>query len=162
MSQPPARVLSRGPRRPSGAQIVTRLRREHPAASVAALTFYKGQLLALRHMLAQAALEAEAHTVDSCQGSEFDYVVVSMVGPRPREHPCRGPLSTTRTGVSAQHYNRERTVHSCQGSEFECAVVSMVGPWVLTRRRRSVGHVCGGGRRRSRAQARRLIPQPAA
>jgi hypothetical protein len=59
-------------------RVVAKLREKHPAASIAALTFYKGQLQELMRAT-PAALQVEVLTVDSCQGSEFDYVVLSTV-----------------------------------------------------------------------------------
>ena len=55
----------------------TRARRGF-ACSVAALTFYKGQYVALLEAM-PASLKVEVLTVDACQGSEFDYVFVSTV-----------------------------------------------------------------------------------
>ena len=55
----------------------TRARRGY-ACSVAALTFYKGQYVALLEAM-PASLKVEVLTVDACQGSEFDYVFVSTV-----------------------------------------------------------------------------------
>jgi len=59
-------------------RVVTTLRRKHPNDSIAVLTFYKGQLLELQKLLPNAC-EVEVLTVDSCQGSEFDRVVISTV-----------------------------------------------------------------------------------
>mmetsp|Transcript_28537 Transcript_28537/g.45829 ORF Transcript_28537/g.45829 Transcript_28537/m.45829 type:complete len:1349 (-) Transcript_28537:902-4948(-) len=59
-------------------QVVTRLREEHPCASISVLTFYQGQLQELMRAT-PASLNVEVLTVDSCQGSEFDYVVLSTV-----------------------------------------------------------------------------------
>jgi hypothetical protein len=57
--------------------VVTCLRQRHgPKAQIAVLTFYKGQLLELMRSLA-AALRVEVLTVDACQGSEFEFVVLS-------------------------------------------------------------------------------------
>ena len=56
-----------------------RLRERHgPKATIAALTFYKGQLVALLEAL-PASLNIDCLTVDACQGSEFDYVLISPV-----------------------------------------------------------------------------------
>lgn len=55
------------------------LRNANPDATIAVLTFYKGQLLEIMRKLA-AALKVEVLTVDACQGSEFDYVVLSTYG----------------------------------------------------------------------------------
>jgi hypothetical protein len=44
---------------------------------------HKGQLLALLDAL-PATLDIEALTVDACQGSEFDYVLISPVRANPR------------------------------------------------------------------------------
>lgn len=68
-------------------RVATLLRRKHPKASVALLTLYKGQHQALQKAALDARLtdvgeermEVEVHTVDSCQGSEFDFVVLSTV-----------------------------------------------------------------------------------
>ena len=46
--------------------------------TIAALTFYKGQFLALLEAL-PASLKVECLTVDACQGAEFDYVLISPV-----------------------------------------------------------------------------------
>lgn len=46
--------------------------------SIALLTFYRGQLRALMVAL-PSELDVEVLTVDACQGSEFDYVVLSTV-----------------------------------------------------------------------------------
>ncbi|KAJ1490723.1 P-loop containing nucleoside triphosphate hydrolase protein, partial [Baffinella frigidus] len=54
-----------------------RERYPHPA-TIAILTFYKGQLSELMKAV-PAALAVEVLTVDSCQGSEFDHVVLSTV-----------------------------------------------------------------------------------
>jgi len=59
-------------------RVATKLREKHPSASVAILTFYKGQLQEMMRAT-PASLQAEVLTVDSCQGSEFDYVVLSTV-----------------------------------------------------------------------------------
>lgn len=59
-------------------QVVTNLREKHPRATIAILTFYKGQLEELMRST-PASLEVEILTVDSSQGSEFDYVVLSTV-----------------------------------------------------------------------------------
>jgi len=59
-------------------QVATKLREKHPSASIAILTFYKGQLQEMMRST-PAALQAEVLTVDSCQGSEFDYVILSTV-----------------------------------------------------------------------------------
>ena len=54
-----------------------RVRERHgPKAAVAALTFYKGQYLALMNAM-PASLGVECLTVDACQGSEFDFVLIS-------------------------------------------------------------------------------------
>ena len=54
-----------------------RVRERHgPRAAIAALTFYKGQYLALMDAL-PASLQVECLTVDACQGSEFDIVLIS-------------------------------------------------------------------------------------
>jgi hypothetical protein len=58
--------------------VVDRLRAKHTKASIAVLTFYKGQLKELMEAV-EASLNVEVLTVDSCQGSEFDYVVLSTV-----------------------------------------------------------------------------------
>jgi hypothetical protein len=58
--------------------VVDRLRTKHPKASIAVLTFYKGQLKELMEAV-ESSLNIEVLTVDSCQGSEFDYVVLSTV-----------------------------------------------------------------------------------
>ena len=58
--------------------VAAALRAEHPDASIAVLTFYKGQLLEIMRTLA-ASLKVEVLTVDACQGSEFEYVVLSTV-----------------------------------------------------------------------------------
>lgn len=58
--------------------VATALRSAHPNETIAVLTFYKGQLLEVMRML-PAALKVEVLTVDACQGSEFDYVVLSTV-----------------------------------------------------------------------------------
>jgi hypothetical protein len=74
--------------------------------TIAILTFYKGQFLALLEAL-PASLKVECLTVDACQGSEFDYVIISttrgafytLVTIRPR---WRGERRSLRTfaGVS--------------------------------------------------------------
>ena len=46
--------------------------------TIALLTFYRGQLNALMHSV-PCDLAVEVLTVDACQGSEFDYVVLSTV-----------------------------------------------------------------------------------
>eukprot|EP00961_Rhodomonas_salina_P249712 3375400-Rhodomonas_salina.1 len=56
--------------------VATRLRQKHPDATIAILTFYKGQLQELMRAT-PAAIDVEVLTVDSCQGSEFDYVILS-------------------------------------------------------------------------------------
>ena len=62
----------------------TRVRERHgPNATVAALTFYKGQYVALLEAM-PASLKVECLTVDACQGSEFDHVLVSPVRANPR------------------------------------------------------------------------------
>ena len=54
-----------------------RVRERHgPRAAIAALTFYKGQYLALMDAM-PASLQVECLTVDACQGSEFDIVLIS-------------------------------------------------------------------------------------
>ena len=58
--------------------VASTLRARHADASIAVLTFYKGQLLELMRKLA-AALRIEVLTVDACQGSEFEFVVLSTV-----------------------------------------------------------------------------------
>ena len=58
--------------------VAATLRARHADASIAVLTFYKGQLLELMRKLA-AALRIEVLTVDACQGSEFEFVVLSTV-----------------------------------------------------------------------------------
>jgi hypothetical protein len=58
--------------------VAVALRAAHPNATIAVLTFYKGQLLEIMRALA-AALKVEVLTVDACQGSEFEYVVLSTV-----------------------------------------------------------------------------------
>ena len=56
-----------------------RLREKHGhGVTIAALTFYKGQFLALLEAL-PASLKVECLTVDACQGAEFDYVLISPV-----------------------------------------------------------------------------------
>ena len=56
-----------------------RVRERHgPRAAIAALTFYKGQYLALMDAM-PASLGVECLTVDACQGSEFDFVLMSTV-----------------------------------------------------------------------------------
>ena len=56
-----------------------RLRQKHGhGVTIAALTFYKGQFLALLEAL-PASLKVECLTVDACQGAEFDYVLISPV-----------------------------------------------------------------------------------
>eukprot|EP00928_Gymnodinium_smaydae_P075244 TRINITY_DN5824_c0_g1_i1.p1 TRINITY_DN5824_c0_g1~~TRINITY_DN5824_c0_g1_i1.p1 ORF type:complete len:1306 (-),score=362.37 TRINITY_DN5824_c0_g1_i1:108-4025(-) len=52
--------------------------RAGPNATIAALTFYRGQLQALMQAM-PSDLNVEVLTVDACQGSEFDYVVLSTV-----------------------------------------------------------------------------------
>ncbi|CAE7362521.1 SETX [Symbiodinium natans] len=60
-------------------KVVTRLReRVGPKPSVALLTFYKGQLEELMKAV-PSDLDVEVLTVDACQGSEFDFVVLSTV-----------------------------------------------------------------------------------
>ena len=60
-------------------RVAARLRELHPPpATIAVLTFYKGQLSELMKAV-PAALGVEVLTVDSCQGSEFDHVVLSTV-----------------------------------------------------------------------------------
>ena len=58
--------------------VAVALRSAHPNATIAVLTFYKGQLLEIMRALS-AALQVEVLTVDACQGSEFEYVVLSTV-----------------------------------------------------------------------------------
>ena len=58
--------------------VVHVLRARHPEATLAVLTFYKGQFKELSEAT-EASLNCEVLTVDSCQGSEFDYVVLSTV-----------------------------------------------------------------------------------
>ena len=54
-----------------------RVRERHgPRAAIVALTFYKGQYLALMDAM-PASLQVECLTVDACQGSEFDFVLIS-------------------------------------------------------------------------------------
>jgi regulator of nonsense transcripts 1 len=59
-------------------RVATFLREKHATATIAVLTFYKGQLQELMRAT-PAALGVEVLTVDSCQGSEFDYVILSTV-----------------------------------------------------------------------------------
>lgn len=60
-------------------KVVTRLReRIGPKPSVALLTFYKGQLEELMKAV-PSDLDVEVLTVDACQGSEFDFVILSTV-----------------------------------------------------------------------------------
>lgn len=59
-------------------RVVTKLRERYPTVTIAVLTFYKGQLQEMMRAT-PASLQAEVLTVDSCQGSEFDYVVLSTV-----------------------------------------------------------------------------------
>ncbi|CAJ1421361.1 unnamed protein product, partial [Effrenium voratum] len=60
-------------------RVVARIReRVGPGPSVALLTFYKGQLEELMKAL-PSNLDAEVLTVDACQGSEFDFVILSTV-----------------------------------------------------------------------------------
>ncbi|KAK3273602.1 hypothetical protein CYMTET_18168 [Cymbomonas tetramitiformis] len=63
--------------------VAAALRAQHPKATIAVLTFYKGQLVELTKQI-PASLGVEVLTVDSCQGAEFGYVVLSTVrcGPR--------------------------------------------------------------------------------
>lgn len=58
--------------------VAVALRAANPHASIAVLTFYKGQLLEIMRTL-PASLQVEVLTVDACQGSEFDFVVLSTV-----------------------------------------------------------------------------------
>lgn len=60
-------------------RVVTRLReRIGMGPSVAVLTFYKGQLEELMKAVPND-LDVEVLTVDACQGSEFDFVILSTV-----------------------------------------------------------------------------------
>merc|ERR1719326_2332808 len=60
-------------------RVCARLREQVPArATIALLTFYRGQLQALMEAVPHD-LDVEVLTVDACQGSEFDYVVLSSV-----------------------------------------------------------------------------------
>eukprot|EP00931_Biecheleriopsis_adriatica_P064713 TRINITY_DN39439_c0_g1_i3.p1 TRINITY_DN39439_c0_g1~~TRINITY_DN39439_c0_g1_i3.p1 ORF type:complete len:928 (-),score=251.86 TRINITY_DN39439_c0_g1_i3:2-2689(-) len=60
-------------------KVCARLREQvGPEATIALLTFYKGQLEELMKALPND-LDIEVLTVDACQGSEFDYVVLSTV-----------------------------------------------------------------------------------
>merc|ERR1719326_2126928 len=60
-------------------RVCARLREQVPArATIALLTFYRGQLDALMRAV-PSNLDVEVLTVDACQGSEFDYVVLSTV-----------------------------------------------------------------------------------
>jgi hypothetical protein len=54
------------------------LRAKHPHASICILSFYKGQHNELLKTL-PANLRVDVLTVDACQGSEFDYVILSTV-----------------------------------------------------------------------------------
>ena len=54
------------------------LRAKHPKATICILSFYKGQLNELLKTV-PASLDVDVLTVDACQGSEFDYVVLSTV-----------------------------------------------------------------------------------
>jgi len=58
--------------------VARRLRSLYPTGSIAVITMYKGQLLELMRTM-PASLGVEVLTVDSCQGSEFEYVIVSPV-----------------------------------------------------------------------------------
>lgn len=58
--------------------VARRLRLLYPGSSIAVITMYKGQLLELMRLM-PAGLGVEVLTVDSCQGSEFEYVIVSTV-----------------------------------------------------------------------------------
>jgi len=58
--------------------VLAKLRERHPDASIAVLTFYKGQLEEMMRAT-PASLQVEILTVDSSQGIEFDYVVLSPV-----------------------------------------------------------------------------------
>jgi len=54
------------------------LREAHPKATIAVITMYKGQLLEIMSLVPVSS-NIEVLTVDSCQGSEFEYVVLSTV-----------------------------------------------------------------------------------
>ena len=54
------------------------LRERHPEATVAILTFYRGQMVYLCKET-PAALGVDVLTVDACQGCEYDYVVLTTV-----------------------------------------------------------------------------------
>ena len=49
-----------------------------PEATITLLSFYNGQLTALRNAM-PSELKVAVMTVDACQGSEYDYVVLSTV-----------------------------------------------------------------------------------
>ena len=71
-----------------------RVRERHgPRFSIAALTFYKGQYLALMDAM-PASLGVECLTVDACQGSEFDFVLISTT--RANERRAVGFVSDPR------------------------------------------------------------------
>eukprot|EP00397_Hematodinium_sp_SG-2012_P004179 GEMP01004190.1.p1 GENE.GEMP01004190.1~~GEMP01004190.1.p1 ORF type:complete len:1162 (+),score=330.64 GEMP01004190.1:287-3772(+) len=58
--------------------LVKELTNKHPRSSIAVITFYKGQVGELMKRLPESP-NLEVLTADSCQGSEFDYVILSCV-----------------------------------------------------------------------------------
>jgi len=58
--------------------LALRLRKMYPCGSIAVITMYKGQLMELMRLM-PASANVEVLTVDSCQGSEFEHVIVSPV-----------------------------------------------------------------------------------
>ena len=103
-----------------------RLRERHgSAATIAALTFYKGQYVALLEAM-PAALGVECLTVDACQGSEFDYVLISPVRANNRRaigfvsDPRRINVAVSRARRQCVILGDERTMAGRAGTDWAC------------------------------------------
>jgi|AntAceMinimDraft_1070359.scaffolds.fasta_scaffold14458_2 hypothetical protein len=101
-----------------------RLRERHgPTATIAALTFYKGQLLALLDAL-PASLGIDCLTVDACQGAEFDYVLISPVRANHRRaigfvsDPRRINVAVSRAKRQCVVLGDERTMAGRPGTDW--------------------------------------------
>lgn len=126
-------------------EVAMDLRTKHPGASIAIITFYKGQLTEITKRL-PAALGVDALTVDACQGCEYAYVVLSTVraNPKGRLGFCADPrrinvaisrvqrgltivgnAATMNTNASWLHINKAATKDSALGYKKRAAKMQL-------------------------------------
>ena len=103
-----------------------RVRERHgPKVSIAALTFYKGQYLGLIDAM-PASLRVECLTVDACQGSEFDFVLISTVRANDRRavgfvsDPRRINVAISRAKRQCIILGDSKTIGGRPGTDWHC------------------------------------------